>query len=147
MNDAFYLLIGICGFVFGTIAITYDNLEYKGYASSNSCYGECYEVYVKENGTVVEQLKAKQAAAAEDPFSSIRGLWAGCAACHGQKGQGIATFPKLAGQSAEYIVQRLNQYKNKEEVGPMSSTMYAQAGMLSENHYVNKKVMNIIIIC
>ena len=133
MNDAFYLLIGICGFVFGTIAITYDNLEYKGYASSNSCYGECYEEYVKENGTVVEQLKAKQAAAAEDPFSSIRGLWAGCAACHGQKGQGIATFPKLAGQSAEYIIQRLNQYKNKEQVGPMSSTMYAQAGMLSEN--------------
>ena len=133
MNDAFYLLIGICGFVFGTIAITYDNLEYKGYASSSSCYGECYEEYVKENGTVVEQLQAKQAAAAEDPFSSIRGLWAGCAACHGQKGQGIATFPKLAGKSAEYIVQRLNQYKNKEQVGPMSSTMYAQAGMLSEN--------------
>ena len=133
MNDAFYLLIGICGFVFGTIAITYDNLEYKGYASSSSCYGECYEEYVKENGTVVEQLQAKQAAAAEDPFSSIRGLWAGCAACHGQKGQGIATFPKLAGQSAEYIVQRLNQYKNREQVGPMSSTMYAQAGMLSEN--------------
>ena len=133
MNDAFYLLIGICGFVFGTIAITYDNLEYKGYASSSSCYGECYEEYVKENGTVVEQLQAIQAAAAEDPFSSIRGLWAGCAACHGQKGQGIATFPKLAGQSAEYIVQRLNQYKNREQVGPMSSTMYAQAGMLSEN--------------
>ena len=132
MNDAFYLLIGICGFVFGTIAITYDNLEYKGYASTNSCYGECYEKYVEENGTVVEQLKAKQAEAALDPFSSIKGLWAGCAACHGQKGEGMGVFPKLAGQNASYISEKLYAYKNREEVGNMSSTMWAQAGMLSE---------------
>ena len=100
---------------------------------NESCYGECYEEYVKINGTVVEQLQAKQAQAAEDPFSSIRGLWSGCAACHGQEGQGIATFPKLAGQDAGYISGRLRAYKNREQVGPMSSTMWAQAGMLSEN--------------
>ena len=35
-----------------------------------------------------EILQAKQLADAGDPFSSIRGLWAGCAACHGQEGQG-----------------------------------------------------------
>ena len=133
MNDTFYLLIGICGFVFGTIAITYDNLEYKGYASTNSCYGECYEEYVKENGTVVEQLKAKQAAAADDPFSSIKGLWAGCAACHGQKGEGMGVFPKLAGQNASYISEKLYAYKNREEVGNMSSTMWAQASMLTDS--------------
>ena len=133
MNDAFYLLIGICGFVFGTIAITYDNLEYKGYASTNSCYGECYEKYVEENGTVVEQLKAKQAEAALDPFSSIKGLWAGCAACHGQKGEGMGVFPKLAGQNASYISEKLYAYKNREEVGNMSSTMWAQASMLTDS--------------
>ena len=133
MNDTFYLLIGICGFVFGTIAITYDNLEYKGYASTNSCYGECYEKYVEENGTVVEQLKAKQAAAADDPFSSIKGLWAGCAACHGQKGEGMGVFPKLAGQNASYISEKLYAYKNREEVGNMSSTMWAQASMLTDS--------------
>ena len=133
MNDAFYLLIGICGFVFGTIAITYDNLEYKGYASTNSCYGECYEKYVEENGTVVEQLMAKQAAAADDPFSSIKGLWAGCAACHGQKGEGMGVFPKLAGQNASYISEKLYAYKNREEVGNMSSTMWAQASMLTDS--------------
>ena len=133
MNDAFYLLIGICGFVFGLITITYDNLEYKGYASTNSCYGECYEKYVEENGTVVEQLKAKQAEAALDPFSSIKGLWAGCAACHGQKGEGMGVFPALAGRDASYISERLYQYKNRENVGSMSSTMWAQAGMLSDS--------------
>ena len=133
MNDTFYLLIGICGFVFGTIAITYDNLEYKGYASTNSCYGECYEKYVEENGTPADIERRKQAAAATDPFSSIKGLWAGCAACHGQKGEGMGIFPKLAGRDASYISEKLYAYKNKEEVGNMSSTMWAQAGMLSDD--------------
>ena len=132
MNDAFYLLIGICGFLFGLITITYDNLEYKGYASTSSCYGECYEEYVRENGTVVEQLQAKAEEAASDPFSSIRGLWSGCAACHGQDGQGIGMFPKLAGQSSESIIEKLTTYKNRGEIGNMSSTMWAQASVLSE---------------
>ena len=87
MKDSFYLIIGICGFMYGIISHTYANLEYKGYERAQACTGDCYVKYVEENGTVVDQLKAKQAAAADDPFSSIRGLWAGCAACHGQKGQ------------------------------------------------------------
>ena len=132
MNDAFYLLIGICGFVFGTIAITYDNLEYKGYSSAHSCTGDCYVKYVEENGTPAQIEQKKQAAAADDPFSSIKGLWAGCAACHGQKGEGMGVFPKLAGQNASYISEKLYAYKNREEVGSMSSTMWAQASMLSD---------------
>ena len=132
-NESFYLVIGICGFMYGLISHTYSNLEYKGYERAQACTGDCYVKYVEENGTVVEQLQAKQAAAAEDPFSSIRGLWAGCAACHGQKGQGMGVFPKLAGQSADDIISKLTTYKNRGEVGNMSSTMWAQAGQLSEN--------------
>ena len=45
----------------------------------------------------------------------------------------MGVFPKLAGQDAEYIVQRLYQYQNRETVGAMSSTMWAQAGMLSDS--------------
>ena len=85
------------------------------------------------HGTTVEILQAKQLAAAGDPFSSIKGLWAGCAACHGQEGQGMAVFPKLAGQSQSYIVGRLNAYKNRETIGAMSSTMWGQAEMLSDS--------------
>ena len=118
------------GFFSGVI---YPNLEYKGYPSTHNCTGECYEEYVRVHGTVVEQLQKQQAAAAEDPFSSIRGLWAGCAACHGNEGQGMGVFPKLAGQSADYISGRLYQYQNGETVGNMSSTMWAQAGMLSDS--------------
>ena len=117
------------GFFSGVI---YPNLEYKGYPRNSSCTGECYAEYVRVHGTVVEQLQKQQAAAAEDPFSSIRGLWAGCAACHGNEGQGMGVFPKLAGQSADYISGRLYQYPNGETVGNMSSTMWAQAGMLSD---------------
>jgi cytochrome c553 len=45
----------------------------------------------------------------------------------------MAVFPKLAGQSSDYIVDRLNTYKNRGQVGAMSSTMWAQAGMLSSD--------------
>ena len=127
------VLFGCAIFVVFFSAMIYPELEYKGYSSNSSCYGECYEEYVRVHGTVVEQLQAQQAANAEDPFSSIRGLWGGCAACHGNEGQGMGAFPKLAGQSADYLSGRLYQYQNRETVGNMSSTMWAQAGMLSDS--------------
>ena len=118
------------GFFSGFI---YPNLEYKGYPRNSSCTGECYAEYVRVHATAPEQLQKHQAVAAEDPFSAIRGLGAGCAACHGNEGQGMGVFPKLAGQSADYISGRLYQYQNNETVGNMSSTMWAQAGMLSDS--------------
>ena len=36
-------------------------------------------------------------------------------------------------KDAEYISQRLYAYQNRETVGAMSATMWAQAGMLSDN--------------
>ena len=110
----------------------YPELEYTGVGGGHSCYGECYEEYVRINGTVVEIEQRKKEIANADEFSSIRGLWAGCAACHGQDGQGMGAFPKLAGQTSDYISQRLYAYKNREQVGAMSSTMWAQASMLSD---------------
>jgi cytochrome c553 len=123
----------------GTLAISlffgfkvYPNLEYSGVGGGHSCTGECYAEYVRVNGTTVEIEQRKKELANADEFSSIRSLWAGCAACHGQNGQGMGAFPALAGQTQDYIVNRLYQYKNREQVGSMSSTMWAQAGMLSE---------------
>ena len=115
------------------IGYTYSNLEYKGYPSAQNCSGECYEEYIRVHGTLSVQMANQAEAAAADPFSSIRGLWAGCAACHGNEGQGMGAFPKLAGQNADYISQRLYAYQNRETIGNMSSTMWAQAGMLSDN--------------
>ena len=121
---------GIFGFLGATV---YPDMQYTGSERNSACYGECYEEYVKINGTPAEMERRKKAAAMEDPFSSIKGLWSGCAACHGNEGQGMAVFPALKGKSADYIYQRLQQYKNRETVGSMSSTMWAQAGMLSDD--------------
>ena len=120
------LVIGI--FFVGKV---YPTLEYTGYSSNQSCTGECYEEYVALNGTSVDILRAKQALAAGDPFSDIRSLWSGCAACHGADGGG-GVGPKLAGQTADYISGRLVAYKNNEQVGPMSALMWGQAAMLSD---------------
>ena len=119
--------------VIGIFFVTkvYPSLEYTGYSSNSSCYGECYEEYVRVNGTSVDQLRAQQALAAGDPFSDIRSLWAGCAACHGANGEG-GVGPMLAGQTADYISGRLISYKNGEQVGPMSALMWGQAAMLSD---------------
>jgi cytochrome c553 len=117
----------------GTISYFHNTLAYKNVSAPHSCYGECYEEYVKIHGTPAEIEQRKKAAAEGDPFASIRSLWAGCAACHGQNGEGMAVFPALAGQSSDYIVGRLNAYRNKEEIGGMSSTMWSQAAMLSDD--------------
>lgn len=124
--------------LFGVLIITtffalkiYPDLEYSGYSSNSSCTGECYEEYVKLNGTTVEILQAKQEAAMDDPFSSVKGLWAGCAACHGPDGGG-GIGPMLAGQSSDDIINKLTIYKNNGTIGAQSALMWGQAGMLSD---------------
>jgi cytochrome c553 len=131
MRELGMTLLGCLAISMFFVAKVYPSLEYTGYSSNSSCTGQCYADYVALNGTAVEIEQRKQALANLDEFSDIRSLWAGCAACHGAEGQGMAVFPKLAGQSSDYIVGRLNTYKNRGQVGAMSSTMWSQAGMLS----------------
>ena len=132
MKELGMTMLGVLAIGIFFVAKVYPNLEYTGYSSNSSCTGQCYVDYVALNGTSVEIEQAKKALANLDEFSDIRSLWAGCAACHGAEGQGNGPFPKLAGQSSDYIVSRLNAYKNRETVGNMSSTMWSQAGMLSD---------------
>lgn len=132
MRELGMALLGTCAIALFFGFKVYPDLEYSGVGGGHSCTGECYAEYVALNGTVVEIEQRKNELASQDEFSSIRSLWAGCAACHGQNGEGMAVFPALAGQSADYVIDRLTTYKNRGEVGAMSSTMWAQAGMLSE---------------
>ena len=131
MRELGMTLLGVLAIGIFFVAKVYPSLEYTGYSSNSSCTGKCYVDYVALNGTSVEIEQRKKALANLDEFSDIRSLWGGCAACHGAEGQGMAVFPKLAGQNKDYIVSRLNAYKNRETVGSMSSTMWSQAGMLS----------------
>lgn len=56
--------------------------------------------------------------------------YATCVACHGAQGQG-GMGPKLAGQSADAIEQKLLAYKNKQQVGPQSAMMWGLSAGLS----------------
>ncbi len=125
------VLLGCVGLFLFMAFVIYPDLEYKGYSRTSSCYGECYEEYVRINGTPAEIEQRKQALAAGDPFSSIRGLWAGCAACHSADGSG-GVGPMLAGQSGTTIIDKLITYKNNGDIGPMSSMMWGQAANLSD---------------
>tara|TARA_R100000479_G_C6374872_1_gene198590 strand:- start:912 stop:1346 length:435 start_codon:yes stop_codon:yes gene_type:complete len=124
------MIATICTSMLGIIL--YVTADTPRQSRVQGCYGECYEEYQRVHGTLMEQMAKQAEAEAADPYSSIRGLWAGCAACHGQQGQGMGAFPALAGQDAEYIIDRLTTYKNRGQVGAMSSTMWAQASVLSE---------------
>ena len=126
-----FYVITIVAVMFSLITYTYQNLEYSGYERAHACYGECYEEYVKIHGTPAQIEQRKKAAAEGDPFSSIRSLWAGCAACHGPTGKG-GVGPALAGQTADTIIMKLTTYKNGGQVGPMSQMMWGQAANLSE---------------
>ncbi len=55
-----------------------------------------------------------------------------CMTCHGAKGQGIGTFPKLIGLTAEVVKDRLANYKAGKQVGPMSGVMMPIASGLSD---------------
>ncbi len=68
---------------------------------------------------------------AQAPALPGEAKYAACGACHGAQGGG-GVGPALAGQTVEYIVGRLNQYKAGEKVGSQSNMMWAQAGMLSD---------------
>lgn len=55
-----------------------------------------------------------------------------CANCHGRAGRGMASFPSIAGREAEYLAERLVQYRAGERVGPNSLLMIPMAADLSD---------------
>ena len=60
-------------------------------------------------------------------------LYAACGACHGANGGGGVNETERT--NCEYIVGRLNQYKNGEKVGNQSNLMWGQAAGLSRERY------------
>jgi cytochrome c len=60
-----------------------------------------------------------------------------CRNCHGPKARGMASFPKLVGHDAAYLVTRLEQYRSGETVGPNSALMFPIAGDMSDGDIAN----------
>jgi cytochrome c len=55
-----------------------------------------------------------------------------CVNCHGANGQGMESFPKLAGLTADTVKSRLADYKAGKQVGPQSAVMMPIASQLSD---------------
>ena len=125
MKDGMYIVVTLVALLG---VILYVTAESPRQSRVQGCYGECYEKYLETHGSVVDQLIAQQAAAASDPFSAIRPLWSGCAACHGQEGTG-GVGPALAGKE---IADMLKAYRNGEMRGPQSVMMWSQAAQLTD---------------
>lgn len=85
--------------------------------------------------TMAPSANAPAAAGADSGAPDIGKLKYGsvCAGCHGQQGQGQASFPKLAGQSAEQIAGKLRDYKAGKTLGPQSAMMAPTAQALSDS--------------
>ena len=122
-------LVGILGLI-GILGFAYGEVEYKGYGDVHGCWGECYEEYVRVNGTFTEQLEAKRIAMqSETPADRGAKVYVNCAACHGVNGEG-GFGPALIGSTL--IVKMLTQYKNGETRGAQSALMWGQAASLSQ---------------
>ena len=55
-----------------------------------------------------------------------------CKQCHGPAGMGMASYPKVSGNSIEYTIDRLQTYRDGIEVGPNSALMIMMARPLSD---------------
>lgn len=64
--------------------------------------------------------------AAEDIFRKS------CRGCHGNKGQGAASYPKIANLEPEYVAEKLELYRAGTRIGPNSTLMIQAAKKLSD---------------
>ncbi|MDG9668812.1 cytochrome c [Hahella sp. CR1] len=61
-----------------------------------------------------------------------------CAACHGADGKAIIpTYPNLAGQNEQYLVEALKAYRSKNRNGGQAVIMQGQAAALSDDDIAN----------
>lgn len=74
---------------------------------------------------------AQDISAGESTYKSV------CKNCHGPTAKGMASFPKLSGSTAEYLVSRLEQYRAKEKIGPNSPLMWPLAVDMSDEDIAN----------
>ncbi len=113
-----------------------QNNQYDG-RDNHGCIGECYAAWQAETGGVVALEQARAAAKAEaSPAELGKATYAGCVACHGAGGEG-GVGPKLAGQSAAAISDKLTRYKAGETLGNQSALMWSQAAQLGESDIDN----------
>ncbi len=56
-----------------------------------------------------------------------------CRACHGNKAQGVASYPSLSDKTPDYIAEKLEIYRAGERIGPNSVLMIQNAKELTDD--------------
>lgn len=100
--------------------------------------------YMLSIAFLVAALGSVQAGEQEGAENQVANIAAGeeiyqevCRNCHGPKAQGIASYPKLADKSVDYITERLERYRAGEKIGPNSMLMIPHARELSDEDIAN----------
>ena len=60
---------------------------------------------------------AADVAAGEEMYQDV------CRNCHGPTAKGLSSYPRLAGQSAEELTDKLERYRAGERIGPNAPLM------------------------
>ena len=84
----------------------------------------------QEETAAPAQAPAPAAAAPMDAATTFKST---CATCHGPNGQGMAAYPKLAGNTADFVKGKLTDYKAGKQVGPQTAVMAPIAAKLSDS--------------
>ena len=84
-----------------------------------------------------EKAEGKVGVAVADAAAGEKLYRKSCRACHGPTGKGLSSYPKLLGQSVEYLVDRLERYRKGEKFGPNTPLMAPNAKKLSDEDIVN----------
>lgn len=63
-----------------------------------------------------------------------------CRGCHGNKGQGASSYPKISDKEPAYIADKLERYRLGEKFGPNSVLMIQSAKKLSDEDIANISV-------
>ncbi|WP_018860921.1 MULTISPECIES: c-type cytochrome [unclassified Thioalkalivibrio] len=99
------------------------------------------EAVAEDDEAAVEDDDALEGIALDDgDVSRGESLYSTCIACHGAQGQGSPAFPKIAGQTAEYIADKLVRYRAGETVGDRTALMAPNASRLSDEDIADLSV-------
>lgn len=130
MKPASVALFLFALFAFGLPIVGMQNNPFQQ-PGVHGCTGDCYTSWQQKTGGIIAVAQAQAAARAEaSPEELGKAGYAGCIACHGAGGEG-GVGPKLVGQGAAVIADKLMRYKNGETIGGQSNLMWAQASQLS----------------
>ena len=101
-----------------------------------------YALWLGGAGCAVALSAAANPAAAQstpDALAAGREKYVQCASCHGADGRStvVPQYPKIAGQTAEYVVNALKAYRDGRRLGTYAAMMAAVAKQLSDADIAN----------